>query len=96
MWRAGVPLWPREAQSIGKGEGRLWGRLHTREGGRECGTAGFEALSLEAQGPHPERAWGVRGVCWGWGAVPGPGKLPALDCNSTNGQMREPGTASDS
>lgn len=36
------------------------------------------------------------GGCWGWGAVPGPGKLPALDCNSTNGQMREPGTASDS
>lgn len=73
MWHAGVPLWPREAQSIG--EGRLWGRLHTREGGRECGTAGFEALSLEAQGPHPERAWGVGwllglGRCpWSWKAA---------------------------
>lgn len=53
MWGAGVPLWPREAQSIGKGEERLWDRLHTRDEGRECGTAGFEVLSLEAQGPHP-------------------------------------------
>lgn len=32
----------------------------------------------------------------GWGAVPGPGELPALACSSTYGQMRAPGTASGS
>lgn len=58
LWRAGVPLWPGEAQSTGKGEDRLWGRLRIREG-EGCGTEGFEALSLEAQGPHPGEPLGA-------------------------------------